>query len=227
MPADLAQLFDQYYASLVRMLYRRVGDRDRAEDLAQETFARAVAAPPNNPRPWLFAVAPVAAPAAFAGSTPAQAAPTGKDFPVAALCGTAPKGYATCFALRRTDVSSGKGLQPNVDVAGYGPADLAAADRAEVEAAALEPGDGLDRGPARLDVAQHLPGRPEQGLARRGQDDGPAGPVEQRGTELGLELAHRLRDRRLRHVLGLGGTGHAALVDDGEEQPETAEIHWQ
>jgi RNA polymerase sigma-70 factor, ECF subfamily len=57
MTADLAQLFDQYYASLVRMLYRRTGDRDRAEDLAQETFARAVAAPPNNPRPWLFAVA--------------------------------------------------------------------------------------------------------------------------------------------------------------------------
>jgi RNA polymerase sigma-70 factor (ECF subfamily) len=57
MSADLAQLFEQYYASLVRMLYRRTGDRDRAEDLAQETFARAVAAPPNNPRPWLFAVA--------------------------------------------------------------------------------------------------------------------------------------------------------------------------
>src|SRR3954470_20416543 len=57
MAADLTQLFEQYYASLVRMLYRRTGDRDRAEDLAQETFARAVAAPPNNPRPWLFAVA--------------------------------------------------------------------------------------------------------------------------------------------------------------------------
>jgi RNA polymerase sigma-70 factor, ECF subfamily len=57
MTADLAQLFEQYYASLVRMLYRRTGDHDRAEDLAQETFARAVAAPPNNPRPWLFAVA--------------------------------------------------------------------------------------------------------------------------------------------------------------------------
>jgi RNA polymerase sigma-70 factor (ECF subfamily) len=57
MTADLAKLFELYYASLVRMLYRRVGDRDRAEDLAQETFARAVAAPPNNPRPWLFAVA--------------------------------------------------------------------------------------------------------------------------------------------------------------------------
>ena len=57
MTADLAQLFDQYYPSLVRMLYRRTGDRDRAEDLAQETFARAVRAPPDNPRPWLFAVA--------------------------------------------------------------------------------------------------------------------------------------------------------------------------
>jgi RNA polymerase sigma factor (sigma-70 family) len=57
MTADLAQLFEQYYGSLVRMLYRRTGDRDRAEDLAQETFARAVSAPPNNPRPWLFAVA--------------------------------------------------------------------------------------------------------------------------------------------------------------------------
>jgi RNA polymerase sigma-70 factor, ECF subfamily len=57
MTADLAQLFQQYYPALVRMLYRRTGDQDRAEDLAQETFARAVAAPPDNPRPWLFAVA--------------------------------------------------------------------------------------------------------------------------------------------------------------------------
>jgi RNA polymerase sigma-70 factor, ECF subfamily len=57
MTADLTQLFEQYYPALVRMLYRRTGDRDRAEDLAQETFARAVSAPPDNPRPWLFAVA--------------------------------------------------------------------------------------------------------------------------------------------------------------------------
>jgi RNA polymerase sigma-70 factor (ECF subfamily) len=53
----IAQLFNQYHASLVRMLYRRTGDADRAEDLAQEVFARALAAPPDNPRPWLFAVA--------------------------------------------------------------------------------------------------------------------------------------------------------------------------
>jgi RNA polymerase sigma-70 factor (ECF subfamily) len=57
MTGDVGRLFEEYHESLVRMLYRRTGDRDRAEDLAQETFARAVAAPPRNPRPWLFAVA--------------------------------------------------------------------------------------------------------------------------------------------------------------------------
>lgn len=51
------QLYQEYHGSLVRMLYRRTGDHDRAEDLAQEVFARALAAPPDNPRPWLFAVA--------------------------------------------------------------------------------------------------------------------------------------------------------------------------
>ena len=55
--SDVGALFEQYYEPLVRMLYRRTGDRDRAEDLAQETFARAVEAPPHNPRPWLFAMA--------------------------------------------------------------------------------------------------------------------------------------------------------------------------
>ena len=57
MTGFLAELFQQYHESLVRMLYRRTGDRERAEEIAQETFARAVVAPPRNPRPWLFAVA--------------------------------------------------------------------------------------------------------------------------------------------------------------------------
>ena len=39
------------------MLWRRTGDRDRAEDLAQEVFVRALETPPANPKPWLFAVA--------------------------------------------------------------------------------------------------------------------------------------------------------------------------
>jgi len=57
MTDSLTELFVQYHRSLVRMLYRRTGDQDRAEEIAQEVFARAVAAPPRNPRPWLFAVA--------------------------------------------------------------------------------------------------------------------------------------------------------------------------
>ncbi len=57
MSLDIGQLYQEYHGSLVRMLYRRTGDPDRAEDLAQEVFARAVEAPPRNPRPWLFAVA--------------------------------------------------------------------------------------------------------------------------------------------------------------------------
>lgn len=57
MTASAAELFREYHDSLVRMLTRRTGDRDRAEEIAQEVFARAVFAPPRNPRPWLFAVA--------------------------------------------------------------------------------------------------------------------------------------------------------------------------
>lgn len=57
MTTAVADLFREYHASLVRMLTRRTGDADRAEEIAQEVFARAVVAPPRNPRPWLFAVA--------------------------------------------------------------------------------------------------------------------------------------------------------------------------
>ncbi len=53
----IEELFAQFHQPLVRMLYRRTGDQDRAEDLAAEVFARALASPPDNPRPWLFAVA--------------------------------------------------------------------------------------------------------------------------------------------------------------------------
>jgi RNA polymerase sigma-70 factor (ECF subfamily) len=53
----VTQLYAQYRTSLVRMVWRRTGDMDEAEEIAQEVFARAVSAPPRNPRPWLFAVA--------------------------------------------------------------------------------------------------------------------------------------------------------------------------
>ena len=98
-------------------------------------------------------------------------------------------------------------------------------ERREVEAAGGEPGDGLDRGAARLDVTQHLAGRFDQGLTGGGQDHAPPDAVEEGGAELGLELPNRLGDRGLRDELGFRGAGHAAVVDDGEEQAELAQIH--
>ena len=56
-PRTVEELFAEYHPGILRMLIRRTGDPDRAEDLAAEVFARALAAPPYNPRPWLFAVA--------------------------------------------------------------------------------------------------------------------------------------------------------------------------
>jgi RNA polymerase sigma-70 factor (ECF subfamily) len=54
---DLAEVYRTTYQALVRFLYRKVWDSDRAQDLAQEAFARAVVHRPTNPRGWLFVVA--------------------------------------------------------------------------------------------------------------------------------------------------------------------------
>jgi RNA polymerase sigma-70 factor, ECF subfamily len=52
------RLFVTYHATLVRYLTRRLGDRDWAEDVAQETFVRALRQETIvNERAWLFAVA--------------------------------------------------------------------------------------------------------------------------------------------------------------------------
>jgi len=55
---DVEALFRQYHTPLVRYLTRRLGDRDWAEEVAQETFVRALRQPDiQNERAWLFAVA--------------------------------------------------------------------------------------------------------------------------------------------------------------------------
>src|SRR5256886_10155686 len=56
-PQDLAEVYRTTYRALVRFLYRKVWDAERAADLAQEAFARAVVHKPDNPRGWLFIVA--------------------------------------------------------------------------------------------------------------------------------------------------------------------------
>ena len=57
MPQDLADVYRTTYRALVRFLYRKVWDAERAEDLAQEAFARALVHKPDNARGWLFVVA--------------------------------------------------------------------------------------------------------------------------------------------------------------------------
>ncbi len=57
MPDDLAEIYRSTYRALVRFLYRKVWDVARAEDLAQEAFARALEHRPKNTRGWLFVVA--------------------------------------------------------------------------------------------------------------------------------------------------------------------------
>jgi RNA polymerase sigma-70 factor (ECF subfamily) len=55
---DVERLFHLYHAPLVRYLTRRLGDRDWAEEVAQETFLRALRQERlTNERAWLFAVA--------------------------------------------------------------------------------------------------------------------------------------------------------------------------
>jgi RNA polymerase sigma-70 factor (ECF subfamily) len=56
--AELERLFKTYHDALVRYLTRRLGDRDWAEEVAQETFLRALRQEHlTNERAWLFAVA--------------------------------------------------------------------------------------------------------------------------------------------------------------------------
>ena len=55
---DIDRLFREYHQPLVRYLTRRLGDRDWAEEVAQETFLRAARQKEiTNERSWLFAVA--------------------------------------------------------------------------------------------------------------------------------------------------------------------------
>jgi RNA polymerase sigma-70 factor (ECF subfamily) len=55
---DAERLFREHHAMLVRYLTRRLGDHDWAEEVAQETFVRALRQESIvNERSWVFAVA--------------------------------------------------------------------------------------------------------------------------------------------------------------------------
>lgn len=54
---NIRRLFERHYPSLVWYLHGRLGDRDLAEDLAQEAFVRLIDKPPRAPDAWLYVVA--------------------------------------------------------------------------------------------------------------------------------------------------------------------------
>lgn len=56
---DWGDVYRQTYPELVRYVYRKLWDEERAHELAQEAFLRALDAdpPPDRPRGWLFTVA--------------------------------------------------------------------------------------------------------------------------------------------------------------------------
>lgn len=57
MSLDWNELYRSVFPELVRFLHRKVWDPDRARDLAQEAFVRALQHEPRRPRAWLFQVA--------------------------------------------------------------------------------------------------------------------------------------------------------------------------
>ena len=54
---DWGALYQELYPGLVRYLHSKVWNADRARELAQEVFVRALDATPGEPRAWLFTVA--------------------------------------------------------------------------------------------------------------------------------------------------------------------------
>ena len=57
MSTDWAEVYRTTFQDLVRYLYRKVWDAERAQDLAQEAFVRVLDDSPDNARAWLFTVA--------------------------------------------------------------------------------------------------------------------------------------------------------------------------
>lgn len=118
-------------------------------------------------------------------STAAATAPTaaGADgqVPYETACGAAKKGEATCYALRRTDVKSSKGLRIVAAPGGFGPADLRSAYNLPAGGGAgqtIAIVDAFDDPRAEDDLAVY---REQYGLPACTTDNGCFRKVDQRG----------------------------------------------
>jgi RNA polymerase sigma-70 factor (ECF subfamily) len=56
MAEEIESVYREQYSALVGFATRRIRDRARAEELAQEAFMRALREQPDNPRAWLYTV---------------------------------------------------------------------------------------------------------------------------------------------------------------------------
>jgi RNA polymerase sigma factor (sigma-70 family) len=54
---DWGAIYAETYADVLRFLHRKVWDAERARELTQEVYVRALGHEPENPRAWLFRVA--------------------------------------------------------------------------------------------------------------------------------------------------------------------------
>lgn len=57
MAVDWEAVYRASWSDLVGYLYHKTWDEERARDLAQEAFVRALGSSPDNPRSWLFTIA--------------------------------------------------------------------------------------------------------------------------------------------------------------------------
>jgi len=57
MAVDWEHIYRECWGDLVGYLHHKVWDEERARDLAQEAFVRALDSDPDNPRSWLFTIA--------------------------------------------------------------------------------------------------------------------------------------------------------------------------
>lgn len=57
MSVDWGEVYRTTFQEVVRFLHRKVWDAERARDLAQEVFVRALRHQPEQPRAWVFRVA--------------------------------------------------------------------------------------------------------------------------------------------------------------------------
>jgi hypothetical protein len=78
---------------------------------------------------------------------------------------------------------------------------------------------------ANANAASTLPRLLGQDVCRQGRPHGAARPGEELDPELALELADRLRERRLRDVEALGGTAEVKLLVDRKEIPQLPNVN--